>query len=664
MTTPARTNASPHLRRLAALTAALMIGVSLAVSPILPATPVAASAPTATIAVSNGVLVGPPGTTLSASGTPNRVWIELHYDGYVDYIDIHGPGGGPVSGSFDTSQNGDATHGTLAFWNTPCAAGHVDVLDTPTFDAGGAVTETAITWTCGTTQSGKLWIASAQPIAAIAAIPGSLNFNETPAGVGATGDMTFQNLGTVSLGIGAITVGVSPQTPYGWQDFMLGTTTCTGTLAPAATCTQSVAFSPSDASYRAAAISVATTPSAAERAGIATGSGVFERATNDAIADAVPVPSLPFAWYADASGATTDRLDPVCLGGFRKTVWLHYAPAADGPVAVDTARTQYADTVLGVYAGSPPDDLSPVTCNDDVSASDLTSRVTFEAHAGTEYWIVVADATGTSVRDLVVRFSAGAPDTTINVGGWSAAYATVYPYLDGYRDTVTTTATPTEPVHVTIDVVAAASPGTVLRHVDLGIRDRAYGWVWNAKSDAGALLPDGAYLIRHHAVDGFGNAVTHDVPVAVSSKRLYAATGSTYVTGAKVAYKKHAGSGSAVTISGSSAVLKSGSGYAYVQYSVVLPSQPVYKTVKLEVTGKSSNGKTVVFYAWNGVSGAWDGIKRTGASLATYVGPSLAASSHVDGRTVYGMVLAKSTGSPIIWTVTRVTVVYAYAYLK
>jgi hypothetical protein len=136
------------------------------------------------------------------------------------------------------------------------------------------------------------------------------------------------------------------------------------------------------------------------------------------------------------------------------------------------------------------------------------------------------------------------------------------------------------------------------------------------------------------------------------------------VTGSKVAYKKHSGSGSAVTVSGSTTVLKSGSGYAYVQYKIILPSQPVYKTVKLEVTGKSSNGKTVVFYAWNGTSGAWDGIKRTGSSLATYVGPSLAASSHVDGRTVYGMVLAQSTGSPIIWTVTKVTVVYTYGYLK
>ena len=80
-----------------------------------------------------------------------------------------------------------------------------------------------------------------------------------------------------------------------------------------------------------------------------------------------------------ASGTST-------LGG--ATVWYKWTAPASALTRIDTAGSSF-NTVLGVYTGTAVNALTLVIANDDVSGSDNTSRVEFQAVAGTTYRIVV-----------------------------------------------------------------------------------------------------------------------------------------------------------------------------------------------------------------------------------------------------------------------------------
>lgn len=83
------------------------------------------------------------------------------------------------------------------------------------------------------------------------------------------------------------------------------------------------------------------------------------------------------------------------VGG--SSYWLSYAPPATGTVLLNTSGSSY-DTILAVYTddglGNGYASLIPVTCNDNVSPTDLTSRVSFDGTFGVTYYIVVDGKNG------------------------------------------------------------------------------------------------------------------------------------------------------------------------------------------------------------------------------------------------------------------------------
>jgi hypothetical protein len=109
---------------------------------------------------------------------------------------------------------------------------------------------------------------------------------------------------------------------------------------------------------------------------------------NDAFASAAGVTNS-FAVTGSNVGATREALEPNhggVSGG--KSVWWRWTAPANGRLVVVTAGSSY-DTVLAVYTGSRVDQLRQVAANDDVSRSDMTSRVTISVRAGTTYRIAV-----------------------------------------------------------------------------------------------------------------------------------------------------------------------------------------------------------------------------------------------------------------------------------
>lgn len=84
--------------------------------------------------------------------------------------------------------------------------------------------------------------------------------------------------------------------------------------------------------------------------------------------------------------ATTNP--PATTGG--RSVWWSWRASSSGTVTIDTVGSTF-DTLLGVYTGTSVSFLTSVAQNDDinVSSSVYTSRVTFNAMAGTTYQIAV-----------------------------------------------------------------------------------------------------------------------------------------------------------------------------------------------------------------------------------------------------------------------------------
>ncbi|MHB8522896.1 MAG: hypothetical protein ACYDH9_19345, partial [Limisphaerales bacterium] len=96
-------------------------------------------------------------------------------------------------------------------------------------------------------------------------------------------------------------------------------------------------------------------------------------------------------------GSTTQTGEPsACdvIGG--ASMWYAYQAAANGLLTIDTQGSDF-NTVLGVYVGPGTDfaSLVQVACNDNYS-TNLWSRVSFAAAAGTIYYIAVDGVNGAS----------------------------------------------------------------------------------------------------------------------------------------------------------------------------------------------------------------------------------------------------------------------------
>jgi hypothetical protein len=76
------------------------------------------------------------------------------------------------------------------------------------------------------------------------------------------------------------------------------------------------------------------------------------------------------------------------------SIWYRWQAPVSGPVVVTTEGSNF-DTLLAVYTGSAINTLVPVASNDD-NAPMITSRLTFNAAASTNYYIAVDGKNGAS----------------------------------------------------------------------------------------------------------------------------------------------------------------------------------------------------------------------------------------------------------------------------
>jgi hypothetical protein len=106
---------------------------------------------------------------------------------------------------------------------------------------------------------------------------------------------------------------------------------------------------------------------------------------------------------ADNLLATLEPGEPVHAGqDAGASVWWNWTAPKSGVFVFDTAGSEF-DTVLAVYNGADVTSLVEVASNDDVSGTDETSRVIFNAQAGTTYQVAVAGS-GSETGSLLLNW--------------------------------------------------------------------------------------------------------------------------------------------------------------------------------------------------------------------------------------------------------------------
>lgn len=111
--------------------------------------------------------------------------------------------------------------------------------------------------------------------------------------------------------------------------------------------------------------------------------------SNDDVANATPVPAVPFTDVTDTTEATPEATDGSCSGS-GPSVWYAITVPSTTYIEVNTAGSAY-DTTLHAFTGSVGS-LELLACNDDYYG--LQSRLGFEAVGGETYHVMVGSYAG------------------------------------------------------------------------------------------------------------------------------------------------------------------------------------------------------------------------------------------------------------------------------
>jgi hypothetical protein len=260
-------------------------------------------------------------------------------------------------------------------------------------------------------------------------------------------------------------------------------------------------------------------------------------------------------------------------------------------------------------------------------------------------------------------------DTAVSVTGLGVQYATFYPVVDSYKDTVAIRGTLGEPATVKISIYSTTSK--LVRSADLGLRaPGAYAWSWNGKSSAGTLLAAGKYRIVQRITDTLGNVRLATFYVTLSRKHLHWYTHTITRYGSQFGISGKGGTGyvSKSKSSYASGVrISSGSDWAAVRYTFTLRAATVYRPLTFKVLGRSPNG-----------TGAWEGLWNRTYGSAVYaenydvkwIGPAYKwhsisgdPAAHRSGRTTYGEVVVENDGGATSFDIAKVQLTYRYGVL-
>ena len=217
------------------------------------------------------------------------------------------------------------------------------------------------------------------------------------------------------------------------------------------------------------------------------------------------------------------------------------------------------------------------------------------------------------------------PDLTVDVGSVGVQYATFYPVVDSYRDTVTMQSYADEPLALGIRIYSPT--GSLVRTASLAASTGWRRWAWNGRTSGGTILPEGRYRVVQRHTDAWGNVKATTSYVTLSKKRLYMHTTTLYL---------------------SSATKKT---TAWSAWQFRLPAAAVYTSIRLSIYGESSIPRIEIGaqdFRFGGLS-YWgmNAIYPTTFMNTTlrWTSISLAPTYNVTNRYVRGYAMARQAGS-------------------
>jgi probable HAF family extracellular repeat protein len=148
-----------------------------------------------------------------------------------------------------------------------------------------------------------------------------------------------------------------------------------------------------------------------------------------------------------------------------KSIWWSWHPSVGGLATISTKGSSF-NTLLAVYTGTDPTNLIQVVANDDDPAGGLTSLVTFQAFAGSNYQIAV-DGFGGASGSVVLNVS-----------------TLVMPVNDNFTNSIAITSSVA--VVTGLNVLATAEPGEPV-HAGIGSGNSVW-WSWTPNSGGPVTL--------------------------------------------------------------------------------------------------------------------------------------------------------------------------------
>ncbi len=263
---------------------------------------------------------------------------------------------------------------------------------------------------------------------------------------------------------------------------------------------------------------------------------------------------------------------------------------------------------------------------------------------------------------------------TVHAANVHVTATSVYPYKDGYRDTVSATGYLHEEASVVVTIRNATTKALVRQWSTHAMPETQYAFVWNGRNTAGALVQAGAYDVKQVITDLDGLPMTVTTRVTVSPKRLV------WQAGSIVQYAdQYASRGSAAGKIIRSPIYPRGMRFALIAaayqwgalgYQFTLPSAVSYKSIAFWVQGSGS--RTIKMAPWDRRLGSWpagsawivDDFGPMAAVAKTYSWNKVAVNTTYgrSGRTVRGIVLQEGWNGH--YDVAKVKLTYAYAVLK
>ena len=224
---------------------------------------------------------------------------------------------------------------------------------------------------------------------------------------------------------------------------------------------------------------------------------ILSATSNTATVNATKRPTEPSVGYFGVDQAN----HPIEI-----TVWIvALDPEEAAPDATGTVTLKDGATTLGegsLVGGQVTFDIP--------SFSVGTHQITAEYEGN--------DVLAASIGSLTLAISADVVDVT----GVGVAYATFYPYKDGYRDTVAIRGTRQEPASIEISIYNA--DGKRVRTASVGLGDGAWSWAWNGRKSDGTSLAGGKYKIVQVITDAAGTKKSVTSYTTLSKKRLVTKT--------------------------------------------------------------------------------------------------------------------------------------------